>query len=190
MERTSLPSFVVPLLVVTCAVAPLLWSRATDLLRRVNPLGPLGSVSLATAAPTEFLAWASDVDERTRTPRRGRRSRPERTRPVAVANPDPTVFEQHPNGPPTQVLPAPEVGDVVSSGEHPLFEQDPGDVLNVVVNVSFARQENGERAVRVLDRRGQLLLQLTAAQAHQLAVDLHQSADVVGGIRQAAGFET
>lgn len=103
---------------------------------------------------------------------------------------DPTVFEAAPDGPPTQVLPAPEVGDVVASGEHPLFEQDPHDVLHVVVNVSAARQEGGVRSVRVLDRGGQVLLQLTAAQAHQLAVDLHQSADVVGGIRQAAGFET
>lgn len=98
-----------------------------------------------------------------------------------TAPPDPTNFD---------AVSVPVVGDVVSSGEQPLFDQDPSDFLNVVVNVSYARQEQGERAVRVLDRRGQLIMQLTAAQAHQLAVDLHQSADVVGGIRQAAGFQT
>lgn len=142
--------------------------------------------------PTGLLHWASQVVEAEAPPRRRRRGtrppRDERTRPVSTAtHPDPTVFEARDlKAPPLDV----PVGDVVNSGEQPLFDQDPTDVLNVVVNVSYARQETGERAVRVLDRRGQLLLQLTAAQAHQLAVDLNQSADVVGGIRQAAGFQT
>lgn len=187
MEPTSIPSFFVPLTVLTCAAAVLLPFAVTSHLH-------LPTWTLTTAAePTDLFAWGDRLvaDTPPRQRRRGRSSQPvERTRPVSATTPEvhsATVFEV-PLEPPQSDT---RIGDVVSSGEHPLFDQDPSDeVLNVVVNVSAARQEQGQRAVRVLDRRGQVLLQLTAAHAHQLAVDLQQSADVVGGIRQAAGFST
>lgn len=206
MESPPSISFAVTLLVAVAVLTatPLLQHLAEllDRLRRWSPVTALGQLRLATSADT---AWpvVSDMPPRQRRSRRGRQAQPrtvasvpvERTRPVtAVHTPtgDGAVFEapQLPPGPPSPPRGEPAIGDVVSSSEQPVLELEPGgDQLNVVVNVSYARSEHGQRAVRVLDRRGQVLLQLTAAQAHQLALDLTQSADVVGSIRVAAGYD-
>lgn len=204
MESLQAPSFVVTLLVLAVVALATLPQLAL-LVERLPRLNPLGSLSLASAVDE---AWPVIVDMPPRQQRRTRRSRQqarpgasapvpvERTRPVtAVHTPtgDAAVFEAPPQLPPGPQSPPrgePAVGDVVNSSEQPVLELEPsGDQLNVVVNVSYARSENGQRAVRILDRRGQVLLQLTAAQAHQLALDLTQSADVVGSIRVAAGYD-
>lgn len=150
--------------------------------------------TLLTSAvqPTDVFAWDDQVVQGPprSTPRR-RRPKKEKTRPVSNKTTnvvlDPAELEGYnpPYADPTTEV---AVGDVTQTDEHPLFEQDPREALNVTVNVSYARFESGTRAIRVVNGTGQVLLQLTAAQAHQLAVDLHDTADIVGEIRQKAGF--
>lgn len=199
MESPLPTSFAVTLLVVVAAltVTPLpQLAELLDRLRRWSPVATLGQLSLATATEPMWPV-VSDPPRPRRSRRSGRPRTPvpvpvERTRPVTAVQPDAAVFDapQLQPGPPSPPRGEVAVGDVVSSSEQPVLELEPSEQLNVVVNVSFARSEHGQRAVRVLDRRGQVLLQLTAAQAHQLALDLTQSADVVGSIRVAAGYDS
>lgn len=195
MESPLAPSFVLTLLLVAVVIG----QRLPELLerfRQLTPVSVLGQLNLATA--TESWPIVSDMPPRQRRRRTRQPQQPvvsiERTRPV-TAQTDAAVFEAPPQLPPGPVSPPNGqrevlIGDVVNSAEQPVLELEPQDQLNVVVNVSYARNESGTRAVRVLDRRGQVLLQLTAAQAHQLALDLTQSADVVGTIRVQAGFDS
>lgn len=203
MESPLPTSFAVTLLVVVAALTVTPLPQLADLLdrlRRWSPLATLGQLSLATAIEPVWPVVTEMPPRPPRRPRRNGRSRTpapvpvERTRPVTAVSPDAAVFDapqQLPPGPPSPPRGEVAVGDVVSSSEQPVLELEPsGDQLNVVVNVSYARSEHGQRAVRILDRRGTVLLQLTAAQAHQLALDLTQSADVVGSIRVAAGYDS
>lgn len=79
-------------------------------------------------------------------------------------------------------------GDVVNTPEQPILEQSVEDVVDVMVNISYARLDHGARSIRVQSARGESLV-LTAAQAHQVALDLLEAADDVSELRQKAGHE-
>lgn len=186
MEKITALSLLVLLISVTSVAAPWAYDLVTNRLR-------LPTALLATATrPTDIFSWADQVvQEPPRSTRRERRPKKEKM-PTKTANTPIEPLEVQGYNDTEYPDPTAEVsiGDVVRTGEQPLFEQDPSQVLNVTVNVSYARYEGGTHAIRVLDGTGQVLLQLTAAQSHQLAVDLHDGADIVGDVRQKAGYSS
>jgi len=80
------------------------------------------------------------------------------------------------------------VGDVIAVSDNPVLDQVT-ETFDVIVNISHAREEKGLRAIRIQAPHG-VGLTLTAAQAHQLAVDLIDAADDVADIRGKAGYQS
>lgn len=79
------------------------------------------------------------------------------------------------------------IGDVVHTAEHPTIDDPPEPVLPVpvVIDVAYARQPFGDRAIQVLlppDGR------ITAAQAAELQRDLANAVGFVAPLRQDLGY--
>lgn len=77
------------------------------------------------------------------------------------------------------------VGDLVDTPADPILEppDDVLEVVDVIVNVRHARTPNGHHAIRIQGPNT-----LTAAQAHQLHIDLDVAAAWVSGLRGDAGY--
>jgi hypothetical protein len=79
-----------------------------------------------------------------------------------------------------------ELGDLVhTSDNHILDTTDDVQTYQVHVSVSAARRPNGHHAIRVIVPEN---VTLTAAQSHELSVDLGIAADQIAAIRRDAGY--
>lgn len=92
------------------------------------------------------------------------------------------------------------VGDILrTSGENPVIHAQPirpvyplpeppviesKEPPAVEANISLARDPEGAWCIRISGRR-----RLSAAEAHQLAIDLTEAADHIGDIRVKQGFD-
>jgi hypothetical protein len=87
-----------------------------------------------------------------------------------------------------RIDPDPHVGDIVEAViVDPVIDTGPHNTreLDVIVNMTFARQPHGDRCIRVKLPDGGFV---TAAEAHQLTVDMAAAKDVVAGIRTDLGY--
>jgi hypothetical protein len=89
---------------------------------------------------------------------------------VGRIDPDPTVGN---------VVEAVVVDPVIDTGPHHIRE------LDVIVNMTFARQPHGAECIRVKLPDGGFV---SAAEAHQLTVDLAAAKGIVAGIRTDLGY--
>jgi hypothetical protein len=79
----------------------------------------------------------------------------------------------------------PHVGNVVEAIATPVVDTGETRQLDIIVNLSFARQPHGDRCIRIkLPADGFV----SAAEAHQITVDLAAAKDVVAGIRTDLGY--
>ena len=83
-----------------------------------------------------------------------------------------------------------KVGDIVHAEiVDPVLEtMEVRPIIDVVINVGLARIHDGASAIAIthMPTGGKL----TAAEAHQLSVDLNVAADTVAGIRTQLGYDT
>jgi hypothetical protein len=78
-----------------------------------------------------------------------------------------------------------ELGDIVNTSDNHILDTDEVQTYQVHVSVSAARRPNGHHAIRVIVPEN---VTLTAAQSHELSVDLGIAADYIAAIRRDAGY--
>jgi hypothetical protein len=83
------------------------------------------------------------------------------------------------------IEPAVELGDIVNTSDNHILDTDDIQTYQVQVSVTGARRPNGHHAIRVIIPEN---VTLTAAQAHELSLDLGIAADQIAAIRRDAGY--
>jgi hypothetical protein len=87
-----------------------------------------------------------------------------------------------------RIDPDPTIGDIVEtsiSGPTPVIDTGETRSIDVLVNMTYGREPHGHRCIRIkLPTTGFV----SAAEAHQLTVDLAAAKDVVAGIRTDLGY--
>jgi hypothetical protein len=76
-------------------------------------------------------------------------------------------------------------GNIVNTSDNHILDTDEVQTYQVHVSVSAARRPNGHHAIRVIVPEN---VTLTAAQSHELSVDLGIAADYIAAIRRDAGY--